>query len=716
MNGRDFYKFDLSKQTMRYRHFFIILIFIITSGLSVNAQPSDDSVSNAVSSWPVIKQIDYFDSLSIYWRATNQTAGLRFANLSVALAESKLPQSKSHAHALSVRAKAFRQMSKYEKALNDQELSLSIFTALKDNVWIGTLLSDMGGIYYKKGEYDKALACFLKAIGCAELTKDKDQLSICLNNTGNIYTVTGDYDRAIKYYLRSYDLKKEMGQTYQSALILDNIALIYSYKEEYDMALMYSLSAARILEKSQYRESLGEIYMNLGSINVNLKKYDAALDYFNKSYEIHKESNSKFYMAGCLINLGDVYRLKGNYNQSLSHLYEARSISLETESHSNTMAVYENLSETFESMKKPDSALHYFKLFSYEKDSVVNEESTSQVNELSTKYETEKKEQEIELLTREADLKDSRLKHSRILNISVIIGLLLVLTLAGLTFYRYIEKRKANSLLEEKNIAIHEQKELVTEKNREITDSINYAKRIQDAMLPSQKILNEYFKENFIFYQPKDIISGDFYWATRKNDTFYLAAADCTGHGVPGALMSMIGISFLRQVINEMNISDTAQIMNKLHEMVLNALNEDLSLRNSKDGMDIALLKIDLINRKAQFTGAVRPLGVSDKNGFQIIKGDRFSIGGIKTMSETFSATEISLEGSKSFYMFSDGYGDQFGEMNGKKFMTKKLHDLLAEITGKPMSEQHVIVDSVFNEWKGKVEQTDDVMLIGIKV
>jgi len=282
--------------------------------------------------------------------------------------------------------------------------------------------------------------------------------------------------------------------------------------------------------------------------------------------------------------------------------------------------------------------------------------------------------------------------------------------------YRYQEKRKANKLLGDKNIAINEQKELVTEKNKEITDSINYARKIQDAMLPSQKVLDEYFRDNFIFYQPKDIISGDFYWALRKEDKLYLASADFTGHGVPGALMSMIGVAFLRQIINEMNVTDTSEILNRLHSMVLNTLNEDISTRNSKDGMNVALLKIDLLNKKAQFYGAVRPLYISSKKGFEIVKGDGYSIGGIKSMEETFSSVDIDLSGGKSFYLFSDGFVDQFGQVNGKKFMVKKLQNLLSEVCALPMEEQLHCISKDFNDWKGSVDQTDDVLLLGIKV
>lgn len=678
-------------------------------------QLKEEDIRSFLSGKTIEKQVEFYDSLSNRWRGTDQMISLRYANTAVTLSE-QVPNSKEAAHALFIRAKVFRQMSKYEKALKDLDSSLSLYKKLEDKVWEGTVYADYGNLYYKKAEYGKSLDYYLKGLECAEKTGDKELLIICLNNVGNIYFYTADYDRAINYYLRSYEINKGIGNIEKSALILDNIGLIYSKKEEYDMALIYQASAAKTLEKSGNKQLLGESYMNLGALYNSMEKYDGALEYFDKAYKLSVETGSKFYISGSLINIGDVYRIQGKYDESVKVLTEALTIAQETDAKFNIEGAAMNLSLTYEAMKQHENALKYYKLYSSIKDSIVNEESASQINELSAKYEADKKEQEIELLTKENDLNDTKLKQSRTLSVSLFVGIALVVILMGLVYYRYREKQKANSLLEEKNLAINEQKELVLEKNKEITDSINYAKRIQDAMLPSQKILNEYFKENFIFYQPKDIISGDFYWALRKNDHLYIAAADCTGHGVPGALMSMIGVTFLRQIINEMNVIDTAEILNKLHSLVLGALNEDISRRDSKDGMDVALLKIDILNKKAQFSGAVRPLYIVDKSGLEIIKGDRFSIGGVKTMEENFSKTDIDLAGGRSFYLFSDGFADQFGQAGGKKFMIRNLQKTIEAICRLPMDEQHKHLSELFNAWKGSLEQTDDVLLLGIRV
>lgn len=700
----------------------IILLFLLFTGhlaaqdkKAADKDLSDSEIERLLSGVTVEKQARFYDSLAVRLRGRDPEKALAYINKALELSDSK-PYTKELAHMLFVRAKCYRDMLAYKKALKDLDSLLVIYTKLGDLTWKGTVYADFGNLYYKKAEYDKALENYLKGLELAEKTGDKDLIYICLNNVGNILVINKNYDKAIEYYLKSYDITKEFDDPNQSASILDNIGLVYSTKGDFDMALVYSTTAAKMVEKTNNKQLLGEIYMNLGGIYNSMKKFDAALEYFNKAYDLSVETHSEFYIGGSLINIGDVYCSQKKYPEAVAVLEKALTLARESDTKFNIQAAALNLSTVYEAMKQHDKALEYYKLYSETKDSILTQESNSQINELSSKYESERKEQEIELLTKDKDLGEAKLKQKTTLNLFLFIGIGLIIVLLLLVFYRYQEKRKANSQLEEKNTAIHEQKELVLEKNKEITDSINYAKRIQDAMLPSRKILNEYFKENFIFYQPKDIISGDFYWAVRKKDELFIAAADCTGHGVPGALMSMIGVTFLRQIINEMNVTDTAEILNRLHSLVLGALNEDVARRDSKDGMDIALLKIDIVNKKAQFSGAVRPLYVTGRNGLEIIKGDRFSIGGVKTMEETFSKVDIDLSGGRSFYLFSDGFADQFGQATGKKFMVKKLQNTIGEIYKLPMEEQYDKLSVMFNDWKGTGEQTDDVLLVGIKV
>lgn len=708
------------KSTKSIFIFFITFscVFIQTEPARAIASPDTltiEQLEKKLQGLEPLSQVRIYDSLTGHNVNNDPVFAIECANKSLAILE-ELKKERGIAHVLDNRAKAYKSIGEFDKALKDLDRAYRINEKLKDKVAQIGVLIDIGNMHYMKGSYETSVGYYLKAMKYAEDTKDLESQAMATNNIGNVYFGMSKFDKAVEFYERAYKTYKKLGNEKKAALTLDNIGLIYLNQEKYDIALLYQVNALAMVEKLDDKRLLAEVLMNIGITNNGLKRYDNAHRYFNRSVKIYNEMDSKPGLSICYINIGDTYRSEKKYKEAIAILEEGMKIAEEMGAKSNLKETARSLSEVYEDMGRNDKALEYYKVFTALKDSIFTLESANQVNELSAKYETEKKQKEIELLKKDKDLNDVKLKNQRTATLSLIAGIVLILLVLGLMIYRYKEKQKANVVLEEKNTAINEQKELITEKNKEITDSINYARRIQDAMLPSHKILNEYFKENFVFYKPKDIISGDFYWATRKGDMVFIAAADCTGHGVPGALMSMIGISFLRQVINEMNITDPAQVLNRIHEMVLSALNEDVSVRGSKDGMDMALLMVDIGKRKAAFAGSVRPLYIMDKSGLRIIKGDRYSIGGIKTMEESFTTVNIDLSSSTSFYMFSDGFADQFSEHSGKKFMVKALQNLLSEITVLPMEEQHRKISQVFNDWKGKLEQTDDVLLMGLKV
>jgi serine phosphatase RsbU (regulator of sigma subunit)/outer membrane protein assembly factor BamD (BamD/ComL family) len=292
------------------------------------------------------------------------------------------------------------------------------------------------------------------------------------------------------------------------------------------------------------------------------------------------------------------------------------------------------------------------------------------------------------------------------------IGLLILLLVLGLLYRSYNQKKRSN-------IEITSQKEIIEVKNREIVDSINYAKRIQDSILPMVNDIKQNLPDSFVFFKPRNIVSGDFYWFAKQGNKMYVAAVDCTGHGVPGALVSMIGFNFLTQLVSESNIDDPGEILNHMHSKVSLTLNKEgnVSPDQVRDGMDIALLCIDRTSNSFSYAGAVRPLYYIDENGLNIIKGGYYSIGGIKSLTENpFVTQTVKPKGKATFYLFSDGYADQFGGPNGKKFKMKKFQELLLSIVENKMHEQHQKIESAFHGWMGNQEQVDDVCVIGIRV
>ena len=257
--------------------------------------------------------------------------------------------------------------------------------------------------------------------------------------------------------------------------------------------------------------------------------------------------------------------------------------------------------------------------------------------------------------------------------------------------------------------------EMISYKNREITDSLIYAKRIQSAILPDIKLIYQALKKSFIYYAPKDIVSGDFYGFAQKNSKVIIAAADCTGHGVSGAFMSMIGSSLFNQIINERNITTPSLILDELNEGVIKSLKQRDS--ESNDGMDIALCCFDLDNSVIEFSGANRPLWIVRNNTLIIYKANKFPIGGLQILhDDKFTNHEIKLESNDTIYIFSDGYADQFGGEFGKKFMTRHLKNVLLSIQHLSMPDQSNYLKNLFEQWKGNNEQVDDVLVIGIRI
>jgi serine phosphatase RsbU (regulator of sigma subunit) len=285
--------------------------------------------------------------------------------------------------------------------------------------------------------------------------------------------------------------------------------------------------------------------------------------------------------------------------------------------------------------------------------------------------------------------------------------------IAQLESYTYELEEK----VKERTLKIEKQKEEIEEQKKHITDSIYYARRIQNAILPSFTMIDSHLKNYFIYYMPKDIVSGDFYWVHETDGLFMVAAVDCTGHGVPGAFMSIVGFNQLNSAVTVKKARSASKILDELNKGVITTLNENAGDTSIKDGMDMALCVFDLEKKKAEFAGANNPLVLIRDNKIMRYKGDRFPIGayeGSDTLS--FANNEIDLMDGDCLYLFSDGYADQFGGLDGKKFMYKRFEELLLEVHSMPMNVQKETLDKRLAKWKGSNDQVDDILVIGIKI
>ncbi|MEA2107006.1 MAG: SpoIIE family protein phosphatase [Bacteroidota bacterium] len=278
-----------------------------------------------------------------------------------------------------------------------------------------------------------------------------------------------------------------------------------------------------------------------------------------------------------------------------------------------------------------------------------------------------------------------------------------------------IVKERTEEVVKQKE-EIEKQRDEIAEKNRSITDSIEYASRIQNAVLPSDDYARDILPEHFILFRPRDIVSGDFYWITKKDNLLVLIAADCTGHGVPGAFMSMLGVSFLNEIVNRHEITTASAILNQLRADVKKTLGQEGKEGEAKAGMDLALCIVDPDKMKLQYAGAYNPFYLFRNEELIEIKADRMPIGIYIKEKESFTNHEIDLQKGDVFYVFSDGFQDQFGGEDGSKFKTKKFKQLLLDIYHKPMSEQREILNKTIDQWRGKWEQVDDIIVMGVRV
>ena len=348
---------------------------------------------------------------------------------------------------------------------------------------------------------------------------------------------------------------------------------------------------------------------------------------------------------------------------------------------------------------------------------------------MEAKYQNEKKELEIQNLNKDKKLKqvelDRQLEETKRQNaqkIGFAIGFGLMLILAIVVFRNYRQKKKDNLVISKQKQEVEFQKDLVEEKNKEIIDSINYAKRLQEAILPPKRIVQSYLSNSFILYKPKDIVAGDFYWMETVGDSVYFAAADCTGHGVPGAMVSVVCSNALSKALIEENITDPGKILDRTRELVIERFGQ--SEEDIKDGMDIALVSLAQDERGSEsekyvvhFAGANNPLWIIRNGADEVeeIKADKQPIGKYAA-EKPFTTHEVKLNPGDSIYIFSDGYQDQFGGDKGKKYKTGRMKKFLLSIRDQDMQTQRELLNEEFENWKGGLEQLDDVCLIGVRI
>jgi len=677
-----------------------VLIFFFLSAFSQDENKTDSLLSELKDSLKLSGETgereleaEYLDRIGILFRDQQKYEESLDYSLKALDIYKELNDSVNTAFLMFRIGNIYKFRSEYEKALEYYQGCLKIKEGLKDTLGMAKSFIGIGNVFINWGDIPKALESYRKTKEYSELIGYKHGVASALIGTGNCYYNNGELDKGIESHKQALVIEREVDNTEGIALCLLNIANGYQVNNKYKEALKYYEEALEIVTKLNNKIRINLILNLMGSLHKELKNYSEAVEYYNKSLKVAEEIS---------------------YNKVI-------------------IQNYSDLSELYEETGDYIKAIAYQKKYTSLKDSLFNEEKHKQIAELQTKYETEKKEKEIELKNIALAKRDEEIKRKNIQRNTLTGGVAVLILLALLIFRGYRQKKKANILLAEKNEEIEaqrdeiraqrdlatQQRDIISEQKQEITDSIHYAYRIQTAAIPSHEEVSRILKDYFILYKPRDIVSGDFYWIGKNNDKIIIIAADCTGHGVPGAFMSMLGIAFLNEIINKEDITSPDKILNALRDHIIESLKQHGREGDTKDGMDVAAVTIDTSSNKISFAGANNPLYIirSADNNHELIeiKGDKMPVA-IHEQMQPFKENEILLMPDDSLYIFSDGFADQFGGPKGKKFKYKPFKKLLLENRGKSMKEQKEIMENAFNTWKGDQEQVDDVLIMGIKI
>lgn len=530
--------------------------------------------------------------------------------------------------------------------------------------------------------YPKALEYCYKAAIAEEKAKDESALLNALTNLGQIYAALEKNDSALYYYERSLKIAVKLNKPYGMSASLVNLTQLYIKLKNYDKAMALGLRSYNVTKSNGFVDFYAFSLMNLGSIKKELKKYNEAEKYFQDASAVAKKAGANSVLRETYAQQAELYEEIGNFKL----------------------------------------AYDYFKLFSDTKDSLLNKENSKLITEMNAKYTTEKKEKEIELLKKnehiqqlELTKKKNEVENQQTISIGILSGFVLLMIVAILMFNRYKLKKKANDQLQTAFNLIEEKNALIEKSNVMITDSIEYAKRIQDAVLPDSEDISNLLSENFfILYRPAQIVSGDFYWCSSQNNKTVFIVADCTGHGVPGAFMSMIGNTLLNEIVNELQITCPKKIAELLDSKIIQALHQH---SNSKqyDGMDMSICSIDKTSKEIHFTGARHHMYLYN-GSLQKIKGDPFSIGGAQHQgAKVYTSQKIDYKEHQTLYLLTDGFCDQSGGPDNKRFGSREFENLLANIQQLDMNDQLKKLEEVFDNWRGDTKQRDDVLVVGIQ-
>lgn len=601
---------------------------------------------------------------------------------------------------------------------------------------------------YDSSDYERTLRLVKNAVPLLDKLKN-DSLEVDILSSGSLACdYLGYYDQCQEYNYRLLDIHTRTKDTLGLAVVLNDIAIVNYYKEDYDASLFYEEKAYELYKYLDDSLGIAMCLINLANCYADKGDPELGLKIYHEALELHQRLNDIPGVAICLGNIGETYHdLERNtealiyYRKAISLCQEhkladwyilspysgraklylvmnlpergledaQKALQIAEESRfraekSNALAI---ISNAYEKLGKHDIALQYFKRHASLEDSIYHDQSMEKIAELNIKYELNEKESELRLQEIAFHKQEELAKRNQQIIWVMVVAVLIIIAVVYFLFKENRKRQKTNELLNDKN-------KLIEEKNRDITESIVYARKIQNAILPETTDIQHSFPQSFILYKPKDIVSGDFYWFHRMGDISLLAVVDCTGHGVPGAFMSIMAANLLNQILLDESVCHPAEAFEKLDNRLKKNLRQTKNTVEGRDGFDISLITYHHNDGKIEFAGAKNDVYLIRNNELIVYKASRFSIGG-SVIQKQFTGEDFYVEAGDQLYLFTDGLADQFGGAKNKKFSYRRFKEVLLAHHHLPMEAQQQQLHQFFEDWRGENEQIDDICMVGIK-
>ena len=725
--------FQITPQKSFWKYLFMMLL-LITLNATSQENEYEQNLKNILSITPTQKKIDSLESFSKFIVFTDYEIGKK--------ASLKLLEYTRHGNNKRQFLTAYNILGLATHYTGDNEIALQYFdtliktaVVLKDTLMESKGHGNCGLVYERLGNFKEAFAQYTYALKCAEKLGNQSMQASSYGNLGNVSVRLEKFKEAVSYFEKSASIFIKLENKKATANQYNSISQAYDGLKDVNKQVEYLNKAETIYRSIGEKRALGTVLTNLGTIESDYyHNIPKAIKILEEALVLKKETEDESGMATIYINLSAQYASQAKYAKAFSAIAEAKKIADYQKDLFLLSKVLEKTSMIYRMTGDFKNAYKYHIDFIVVKDSILGQETQKAVAEYKEMYESEKKQYEIDKLKKTEEIdklkiikNEQQLEKEKAQRYLIFGALICVLILCIVLIRAFIQKRNNANILQSKNeminakndalqsanLEISHQKEIIEEKQKEIVDSINYAKKIQYALLAHDNLLSKNLPEHFVLFKPKDIVSGDFYWATEHHGKFYFAVCDSTGHGVPGAFMSLLNIGFLSEAIKEKNIFMPNEILNYVRTRLIESIGSD----GQQDGMDCILICIDGKTESKTITYAAannEPILISSNEIISLPK-DKMPVGKGERM-ESFKLQSLSLQEGDVLYLYTDGYADQFGGPKGKKFKYKQLNDLLLANSKKSMNDQSNLLVNEFDKWKGNLEQVDDVCVIGIRI